>query len=552
MSRLFTGLPSAVIYGYGGAVKRASDHAVPPPPPTPPITSFPVGDASQRPMVHVFDTTTSRTLYEMNADVQSDMPGSVVKLMTAYLAINLAVIELTNTIEFVASDVAQPIGGITVTMAGFQAGDIATLEDVLYGLFLPSGADACQAIARIYGAAILGGEPTEDDSRAAFVAYMNTKAAELTVEGVFTDAFGGSRTGATIRNTLSARDMTKLLMAAFGSADLRTIAGTPQRIINAGGRSITVDNYSPYINGPYFNRSLIKQTDVIGGKNGVWEIDSRWNHNCVLMWSPNGGNNEIIISTLQSKHPFASILDQRGMMAMIIRDWSYLTDYSTDTDPSWSSVKILVDVVGGVITDHSTVARTTTLVSVTSGTPVNASPGSAVFNSTTDSVSFADATDLTVASQDMTVEEWYAGSGASAPGSEYVFFAKWLPGQVEWLLDYNGGIFQLFASSNGSGVTVGAAINTDPFYRDVFFNGAPRHIAITKVGAVWACYLCGERMVGTITQDAIFDGIAPVTIGLAAATATPLGKVSDFRLTMGVARYTANMETIDSRPFPKV
>jgi hypothetical protein len=82
-----------------------------------------------------------------------------------------------------------------------------------------------------------------------------------------------------------------------------------------------------------------------------------------------------------------------------------------------------------------------------------------------------------------------------------------------------------------------------------FFNGAPRHIALVKSGSSWWIFVNGEKLPATITVGTVFDGTAPLQIILSGVA--PVGTIDDFRMTVGTARYTANMVTLDPRKFPR-
>jgi hypothetical protein len=521
------------------------------------ITNPIVGDpAGQKPFVHVWDSTADYDLYTLDADTQSEFPASCVKLMTALLAWEYLEASWSSNITVVASDCGQPLPGLTLDMVGFAAGDIVTTAQVVSSIMLASACDGCQIIARVVGALILGGSPTEAQSRTAFVARMNSRAVELGIQGTFFDSYGGSKTFGpdTVRNVLSARDLTILCYNTFlNNPTLRTIASTASNpIVIAAGpspRTLSNANYSPFINGPYHNRAGAKDSRVVAGKDGVWVLGGFYNHNHTLIWTaPNG--NEIVITTIQSKSAWGMVLDQKGLMYSILRDFPYLWDSGDiGTDAAWANVKLLVG-ADGSITDESSFAHTATVTSVTLGDPVIATDGGMVFNTGTDEVAFADAATLHTGSSDMCIELWYAGPGA-APGTEYVFFAKYNTNQVEFALDYNGGMIQMFGSANGSAVTSGTAVTLDPFEYNVFFNGAPRHIALVKSGGDIRAYLNGERMANPMSIATLFNGSAPVTIGLPVFSVTALGRVDDFRFTIGSSRMTSAMETILALPFAR-
>ncbi|MFF2175892.1 D-alanyl-D-alanine carboxypeptidase family protein [Lysinibacillus sp. NPDC058147] len=104
-------------------------------------------------------------LYEKNAD-DIIYPASLTKIMTAIVAI-----EMTSDLQKQTIVTPQTISKFTAqnaSMAGFKAGDFVTIEDLLYGTLLASGADATGTLTD----ALAGSEE-------AFVTLMNNKAHEL-------------------------------------------------------------------------------------------------------------------------------------------------------------------------------------------------------------------------------------------------------------------------------------------------------------------------------------------------------------------------------------
>ncbi|MBU0494508.1 MAG: D-alanyl-D-alanine carboxypeptidase [Chloroflexi bacterium] len=111
------------------------------------------------------DAATGQVLYAHNADTPRP-PASLTKVMTALLALDEGQGALTETVRIPAG--IQTPG----TSAGLAPGEALTLEDLLYGLLLPSGNDAARAVALHIGG-------TEE----AFVAQMNARAASLQMTG---------------------------------------------------------------------------------------------------------------------------------------------------------------------------------------------------------------------------------------------------------------------------------------------------------------------------------------------------------------------------------
>ncbi len=105
------------------------------------------------------DSDTNQVLATAN-DRQSRPMASTTKIMTALL-----VLERANLADPVVVSPAALVGGSTM---GLAAGEVVTVEDLLWGLLLNSGNDAAMALAEHVAG-----------SADAFVALMNQRAAEL-------------------------------------------------------------------------------------------------------------------------------------------------------------------------------------------------------------------------------------------------------------------------------------------------------------------------------------------------------------------------------------
>ena len=105
-------------------------------------------------------------------------PASLTKVMTLVVAVE-NIEDLSDTV-LITEDMIYPLLQLDASMAGFQPGETPALMDVLYGMILPSGADAALAAA-VY---VSGSEE-------AFVELMNKKAGELGLRNThFTNVTG--------------------------------------------------------------------------------------------------------------------------------------------------------------------------------------------------------------------------------------------------------------------------------------------------------------------------------------------------------------------------
>ncbi|NUR84874.1 MAG: D-alanyl-D-alanine carboxypeptidase [Nonomuraea sp.] len=136
--------------------------------------------------------------------------ASLVKIMTAYVVLREA--DLGDTVTITAADVKHAISS-GATTAALRKGERLTTRDLLYGLMLPSGADAANALARKYG-----------PGRTAFVAKMNAAAKRLGLGNTrYTNADGlpSPRGG----GYSTAVDQARLTQAALENPTFRAVVG---------------------------------------------------------------------------------------------------------------------------------------------------------------------------------------------------------------------------------------------------------------------------------------------------------------------------------------
>lgn len=105
-------------------------------------------------------------------------PASLTKIMTLIVAVE-NIQDLSDKVT-ITEDMVFPMIELEASRAGFLPGETPTLEDLLYGMILRSGADATLAVAEY----VAGSEK-------AFVNLMNEKAVELGLKSThFTNAVG--------------------------------------------------------------------------------------------------------------------------------------------------------------------------------------------------------------------------------------------------------------------------------------------------------------------------------------------------------------------------
>ncbi|HEX6508401.1 MAG TPA: D-alanyl-D-alanine carboxypeptidase family protein, partial [Chloroflexota bacterium] len=165
----------------------------------------------------VIDADSGAILASLNPHLHLPM-ASTTKIMTAVLALQLGHLEDRIVVPRSAFNYEWD-----ATVMGLHAGQVVTLRDLLYGLMLPSGADAANTIAIHYAG-----------SEATFVAMMNHEAAQLGMHDThYVNAHGLTARG----HHTSAYDLARLAEYASMMPDLIKITST--RTYNWNGHILT-------------------------------------------------------------------------------------------------------------------------------------------------------------------------------------------------------------------------------------------------------------------------------------------------------------------------
>ena len=160
-------------------------------------------------------------LFESNLNDKLDI-ASTTKIMTAYLVLELA--EKNPSIlseQILFSEKADQTRGST---CGIRAGEIVSVEELLFGLLLPSGNDAAIALAEHFGSRLVK-KTAEQESDELFVIAMNEKAQSLGMTQThFCNPHGLTESG----HLSSANDLVKLTCAAMHFDSFRRYVKTRQ------------------------------------------------------------------------------------------------------------------------------------------------------------------------------------------------------------------------------------------------------------------------------------------------------------------------------------
>lgn len=196
--------------------------------------------------VILYNMDNNEVIYEKNADEKTSI-ASLTKIMTALVTLE-NVDNLDKQIILTKEDF-EGLAEANAVTAGFTKGQIVTYKDLLYGLLLPSGADAAKALARN----IAGSEEK-------FIQKMNDKVKELDLKNThFSTVIGLDDK----QNYSTAREISIIFNEALKNKDFKTII-TSQKYTTSDNKL----NFKSTIqsNAKKFNIDI---PYVLGGKTGT-------------------------------------------------------------------------------------------------------------------------------------------------------------------------------------------------------------------------------------------------------------------------------------------
>lgn len=195
----------------------------------------------------MIESQSGEVLYEQGKD-EVIYPASMTKIMTLLIAIEN--IDDYDTFVTLDASIFTGLQEANASVAGFRINERVTIRDLLYGILLPSGADACVAIANY----VAGDED-------AYVELMNAKAVELGMEQTtFLNTTGLHLPG----HVSSVNDIAKLLQFALKNPVFKAI-------FESKSYTTTPSNVHPngiYLTSTTFNASDTSMSYLLGGKTG--------------------------------------------------------------------------------------------------------------------------------------------------------------------------------------------------------------------------------------------------------------------------------------------
>lgn len=198
--------------------------------------------------VILYNLNDNSIIYEKNPD-QVIAIASLTKMMTAIVSIEL--IESLDQEITLTAEVFKGLAEADASVAGFKVGEKVTYRDLLYGVLLPSGADATRALA-IH----LSG------SEELFAELMNQKAKEL---GMINTHFVNT-SGLDVEGHYSTvRDVAILMKYALQNETFKNVFTTKSYVTSNKRLTLrsTVANYG--------SRYGIDVSNIIGSKTGYTE-----------------------------------------------------------------------------------------------------------------------------------------------------------------------------------------------------------------------------------------------------------------------------------------
>jgi D-alanyl-D-alanine carboxypeptidase len=231
----------------------------------------------------VMDANSGQVLAAVNPHLRLPM-ASTTKIMTGLLALQLGHLDDRIKVPKAAFNFESD-----ATVMGLKAGQTVTLRDLLYGLLLPSGADAANTIAIHYAG-----------SEKAFVAQMNQAAQMIGMH----DTHYMDTSGLAVKNHYSsAYDLA--LLAQYASYNPAFMKITATRYYTWNGQTLT-----------NINHVLFWYPGVDGIKPG-WISESGL---CQVLDARRGGRH-IVVAILNTPN---LVTDARNLLDLGLRDFSWI------------------------------------------------------------------------------------------------------------------------------------------------------------------------------------------------------------------------------------
>lgn len=274
--------------------------------------------------VYFYNIDRDNVIYELNSTDEISI-ASMTKIMTAIVAIE-NIDDLDATVTLTSNDF-KGLKEANASTAGFKKGEVVTYRDLLYGLMLPSGADAALALSNN----IAGSEKK-------YVELMNQKAEELNLE----NTHFSNTTGLDAKNHYSSvYDVSIILKYALNNEEFKEIFTTKKYVTSNKRMTFESTLYS------MSKRNKLDTEYILGSKSG-YTYDAGL---CLASIAEYNGEVYLLVTAgadYKSKKPY-HILDSNEIYQYYFNNYSYKTvmkkgdSILTLTKEDGSSIEIFAD-----------------------------------------------------------------------------------------------------------------------------------------------------------------------------------------------------------------
>lgn len=278
------------------------------------------------------DVETNEIIAYRGAELKMN-PASITKVMTLLVAVeNISDFNATYTITY---DMISPLIEQEAARAGFEDQETVTITDLLYGMILPSGADATVALVEY----VSKNEET-------FVKLMNEKAEELGMTHThFTNAIGLYNE----KHYSTVADLTILMREAMNNNICRKILGT----VEYNTTSTQQHPGGILLQSTAFSRmygSEVKGIEIIGAKTGFHDQARQ----CLASYAKAIDGKEYVLVTGHAPTDMDTIWDAFAIYGTITGTYDMPTDLDTKTTTTTTDVYVIVtDEYGKLVTDEN-------------------------------------------------------------------------------------------------------------------------------------------------------------------------------------------------------
>lgn len=274
--------------------------------------------------VYFYNIDRDNVIYELNSTDEISI-ASMTKIMTAIVAIE-SIDDLDATVTLTSNDF-KGLKEANASTAGFKKGEVVTYRDLLYGLMLPSGADAALALSNN----IAGSEKK-------YVELMNQKAEELNLE----NTHFSNTTGLDAKDHYSSvYDVSIILKYALNNEEFKEIFTTKKYVTSNKRMTFESTLYS------MSKRNKLDTEYILGSKSG-YTYDAGL---CLASIAEYNGEVYLLVTAgadYKNKKPY-HILDSNEIYQYYFNNYSYKTvmkkgdSILTLTKEDGSSIEIFAD-----------------------------------------------------------------------------------------------------------------------------------------------------------------------------------------------------------------